>query len=703
MVDINIWSGPDYQGLLKFGMWETPERLEQRYQILLTELIEINPDVIFLQETSPVDHYCRRLARDLRMHEIHQVCIAGIKFFGIGPPLGFKEGNAILARKGLKLTKLDDWKLSGSPGIYSANLSYHVDETVSALLGRISIRGKPVYLVCMHLTAAPRDEQALLDSLRYQRDTGIITNYEFETLLERWNKGIQRREREMNKLLEQIDRLPSGIPLIVGGDFNATPQSAVVQNFISRGNFVDLPLTPDPDAVTWDAVNNTNTHYSQRKTDARGRERDQWYVFNAIAASLPRRLDYIFLNESFAGTDSISSRIIFDDPVDGVFASDHYGIQVDLVISKSLEGVPTLFGYLQTQRFSKSIFPLLYPASRGLGYSASVYLLSPFKMNESFDLTLDNSTGGERFYRFIFSIPDYKLRQRHRYNAALDLKVQYDRNNQNNYFGLGNDSSYSDKETFNRQNTEVSVGLSRSFNSYLVGQIGYRYKWIRMSDFDPEGLLDDYFEADSSTKQYSNLYGNFRYDTRNSFTNPTRGLLLQEEIEPITVFSAQPSEWAGNLKDSYTKYTVNAQLFRVLFYPTTVLALRLLGRHVSDGGKSSEVPLHLMLPLGGAHSLRGSAQDRFLGNTMALCNAEIRYPIYSSLGGVLAWDTGKVWMDLDDISFAQWSGNPVAGLRYTLPDIDMLFRLDLSNFMLRMDIGFGKEKTEFHFGFGQAF
>jgi endonuclease/exonuclease/phosphatase family metal-dependent hydrolase len=407
MIDINVWSGSDYQGLLEFTSWETPSQAEKRYQILLANLKEANPDVIFIQESTPVDRYTRRLAKDLNMDQIHQVCIAGIKIFGIGPPLGFKEGNAILARKGLELTKLDDWKLSGGPGIYGDNISFHYDETVSALLGRISIDGKPVYLICTHLYAGPRDETALEDSLKAMLDNGEVTRYRYEILYKRWQKGIDRREREMGILLDNIRKLPKDVPMILGGDLNAPPQTSVVYKFIRNGRFVNLPLEPNPEAVTWDAIGNNLTEKSQRYTDARNILKDEWYKFNAIAAKLPRRLDYIFLNDKFAGTDSIRSKIILDKPVNGIFASDHYGIQVDLDIAASLDGVPLLYGPPEIHKMSQSFLPVIYPYSSGFGYGATAYLLSAFKRNESFELTLTN-----QFHAGFQAPPTQEIRQR---------------------------------------------------------------------------------------------------------------------------------------------------------------------------------------------------------------------------------------------------------------------------------------------------
>ncbi len=699
IINLNVWSGSDYQGLLKFTPWESPSQMEKRYQVLLAEFKAAKPDVIFIQESSPVDRFTRRLARELNMDEIHQVCIAGIKVFGVGPPLGFKEGNAILARKGLELTKLDDWKLSGSPGIYSEHLSIHFDETVSALLGRINIDGKPVYLICTHLYAGPRDEVPLADSLKAMLDGGEITRYEYELLFKRWQKGIDRRERELGALLDCIHKLSTDIPMIFGGDLNAPPNSSVVQKFIADGRFVNLPLEPNQEAVTWDAINNTNTEYSQRKTDARNLVKDNWYVFNAIAAKLPRRLDYIFLNEKFAGTDSIRSTLMLDNPREDTFASDHYAVRVDLDISKSLEGVPMLYGRPELHKRSQSFLPVLYPINNGVGYGLTAYMLSAFRKNESFELTFDTTTQGDLTGNLTFSVPDFRLRQRRKYGIAFDAVTDYRKSKTSNYFGIGNGSFYGDKEQYERETLDLSFGASRSFSSYLSGQLGFRYRSVKLSAFKTDGVLDAMFSRDSSSRRYSNLYQSVYYDTRDRFSNPTRGVLLMEEIEPVTNYSSIFSDFLDRLQSCNIKYTLLAQSYMVLWYPTTVLALRMKAQHITG----TNIPLQSLIPLGGAITLRGSPQDRYLGSVMAVANAELRFPVYNWLGGVVAWDIGRVWDSLNEAGFPGWHANPALGIRIALPDIDMVIPLDLSNYLLRLDVGFGEESTEYFVGFGQAF
>ncbi len=61
---------------------------------------------------------------------------------------------------------------------------------------------------------------------------------------------------------------------------------------------------------------------------------------------------------------------------------------------------------------SFSPFPILmYDSDIGFGYGGRVKFVDYFKKKESLDLILFNSTKGERWYVFTFSIPDLEIRQ----------------------------------------------------------------------------------------------------------------------------------------------------------------------------------------------------------------------------------------------------------------------------------------------------
>jgi hemolysin activation/secretion protein len=84
--------------------------------------------------------------------------------------------------------------------------------------------------------------------------------------------------------------------------------------------------------------------------------------------------------------------------------------------------------------------------------------------------------------------------------------------------------------------------------------------------------------------------------------------------------------------------------------------------------------------------------DRFIDKGMAIVNAELRLPFWRRLGCVAGVDAGKVWADLRSVDLARWSVSPVLGLR-----------LRMQTFVVRLDVGFGKESTGVYVNFGHLF
>jgi outer membrane protein assembly factor BamA len=324
---------------------------------------------------------------------------------------------------------------------------------------------------------------------------------------------------------------------------------------------------------------------------------------------------------------------------------------------------------------------LMYDTDVGFGYGAKAFFLNYLGRDESFDLTLFQSTKGERWYRFVFSLPDFERRQGTAYPLALDLVVDYDKYIKNNFFGVGNMSSYSDKEYYTREPLDISMALSRGFTTTLVGQVGWRYKTVRNYNFSEESHLRNLPPAlNASRVSYASIFFSLRYDTRDSYINPSQGTVLQGEGEVV------PHSGLENV--TFTRLSVWAQHYTELLIPKTVLALRL----GMQGLMGSDLPVQVLLPIGGGSTLRGSPQDRYLDKVSAVANAEVRFPIIWRFGGVAGFDFGKVWGELKDFDLRRWAVNPVAGLRFYM-----------NTFVVRCDVGFGKETTGLYFNFGQVF
>jgi outer membrane protein assembly factor BamA len=261
------------------------------------------------------------------------------------------------------------------------------------------------------------------------------------------------------------------------------------------------------------------------------------------------------------------------------------------------------------------------------------------------------------------------------------LTIDYDKWIKNLFFGIGNESKFEDREYYTREPFDINMVLSRGFAATLVGQVGIRYKTVRNSNFQEDSRLFNTLPGiNRSRAAYASVFTNLRYDTRDSFINPSRGLVVQGEAE----FTLRTR--SSNVK--FSRISALFHYYSVLFYPKTVLALR-FGIQTLFG---EDLPAQVLLPLGGKKTLRGYPQDRFLGKTSAVFNAELRFPIFRRVGGVVGFDAGKVWNSLSEIDLSRWVTNPTLGLR-----------LYMNNFLVRFDIGFGKNSTGMYFNFGHIF
>lgn len=74
---------------------------------------------------------------------------------------------------------------------------------------------------------------------------------------------------------------------------------------------------------------------------------------------------------------------------------------------------------------SLSVFPILmYDTDIGVGYGAKSKFVDYLSKKESFDFIVFNSSKGERWYVFTFSIPDIEIRQGKRYRISFDLRAE---------------------------------------------------------------------------------------------------------------------------------------------------------------------------------------------------------------------------------------------------------------------------------------
>lgn len=675
VISANIWTGLDYKGTMRMGEYETAERRKARLSLLIKELRLQKPDVVFLQEVNYIAETARLIADSLGYDEIHFASNPGIKIASFGVPSNLMEGQVILAKKEYDLVMWNAVKLSGPFGIFSDNFSIQAEEAIFALIGRIIIDGSPFYLADVHLCYSP-------DSIYLKKLTETAaannTKPEFSSAFKEADERAERRHSEFGNLKNYLSELDQKYPVIISGDFNTPPEDNDMKEFINDLSLTDTYNPNGELSATWDPANNENVAWSSNISG----DADEYDKLCGLYDGAAKRIDYILLSSRFNKEDVLDYKII-EGKNNSLHFSDHYAVCADISLKTASE---------KTEKISYSFQPLsdseieplplaAYDSDLGFGYGVKVFFLNQLKMSESFDLTAFNTTKGERWYRFAYSMPDLEKRQGKIYPLAVDLVADYDKYIKNNYFRRTTGTDGKIYETYTKEPLEFSLTLSRGFRTDLVGQAGLRFRKIWSYNFENGGeihLLPD--NENNTSITFHSLFLNLRYDTRNSFRNPDRGVVLQGEGE------FAPSSAAANI--SFSRYAGLFQFYTIAFYPKTVFALRFMMQSLSGG----TIPLQVLLSLGGNNTLRGFQQDRYLGRAAILTNAELRCPVYKRLTGILGADAGRAFSEFRLMGISDWKISPVAGLR-----------LNMDNFIVRLDAGFAPDNMGLYFNFGHLF
>ena len=324
VVDINVWSGLDYTGYLTMGEYETPEVRVKRYRALVAQLKELDPDIIGVHEANRLPGYIRRLADDLDYDAVFHVGIGGLRAGPIGLPWNLREGDAILAKRDLNLTPAGRLQLSG--GHVGSFFTCHFEDATQVVAARIEVEKTSVFLFSTHWHAS------VLDTPGMSAKAETLANHagEMEAAMEEVRKGKQWRMDEARKTLAFIGSVAGSTPVILMGDFNATEETKEIRTLLDHG-LVDTfrQANPDKMGATWDARTNRNIihHYLKPGMPTSGGLVEK---LNWIQEGLPKRIDYIFTGPekvlNAKGISVRSSRVVLNRIVDGVHASDHFGV-----------------------------------------------------------------------------------------------------------------------------------------------------------------------------------------------------------------------------------------------------------------------------------------------------------------------------------------------------------------------------------------
>ncbi len=336
IISLNVWFGLDGRGYLRVGEHESQQQRGKRYEGLLDGLRSYDPDVLFIQEANPLPSYARRLARDLGMREIHAVSNGGIRLGAIGVPTNLRMGTAILAKPELGLKKVGTYRTSGA-GVVSNLLCFHLSEVRILLAGVVYPDDEPLYLFCLHAHASAPDTDEYRDRLNTILDAEGVEPDKRRHYIDSLASDVGRIEQDVLEGIPYIEGLTrGGKPFVVAGDFNAFPPVfPFMSEFVERLHLLDSYAAANPGRAgcTWDPSRNPNTKHDGALTWTGGEIKAPLDRLEAeYAGAVPQRIDYIFLSSQFAPEDVLSSKLVFTEPYEGVYVSDHFGVMTEVAL-----------------------------------------------------------------------------------------------------------------------------------------------------------------------------------------------------------------------------------------------------------------------------------------------------------------------------------------------------------------------------------
>jgi hypothetical protein len=333
ILDINVWSGLDYKGYFRMGEYETPALREKRYSALVSQIRQLDPDIIGIHEANKLPDYAERLARETGYEVFYHVGIGGIRLGSIGLPWNLREGDAILAKKYLNPQSAGRRQLSGG---YVGNwASFHFSDATQVIAIRITFQDRPVFVFATHWHASLSDSPDILAKAKAMNDAGEMTGDEYAKVVTKIERGVAWRLSESKKTVDFIRKTAGNQIFILVGDFNAAADSREMANLLQSG-MVDVYRIANPDSsgFTWDPRTNLNYKAYYMKGPDANEDSDAYEKLQDFAGEIPKRIDHIIIGPAFLmdseGISIKSSKVVMRQIINGVHASDHYGVYAEI-------------------------------------------------------------------------------------------------------------------------------------------------------------------------------------------------------------------------------------------------------------------------------------------------------------------------------------------------------------------------------------
>ena len=240
---------------------------------------------------------------------------------------------------------------------------------------------------------------------------------------------------------------------------------------------------------------------------------------------------------------------------------------------------------------------------------------------------------------------------------TLNAAIEYELNQDLDYYGLGNDTRPRDQRVIQRRGVDAFASLEvferGAHDSYGLVEVGYRRSGLgpgTEANTEPAGQEGDMVEVTPDfgrTANYGRVSLILRHDSRDTLARTQRGIMAEISGRLVTGLDGEGFS-AVSARGEITGFIPVLPLYRVL-----VMRFGLQGVTAPTSG--TEIPLEEYVVLGRKTGVRGYPDYRFRDELGWWGGVEYRYPIYRYedspfvLSPSLFADIGRVGGTLSDL------------------------------------------------------
>jgi outer membrane protein insertion porin family len=266
-------------------------------------------------------------------------------------------------------------------------------------------------------------------------------------------------------------------------------------------------------------------------------------------------------------------------------------------------------------------------------------------------------------------------------------------------FGLYSERREEFNQDFGTRSLGSSLGFSRKWFRHITTGLNFRFERREQFITDPTGDTA-YFEDEDMFKPRSILVTtpSIRYDTRDSFIRPRKGILSS--------LSVDVSKGIRNSLDDLFKYRYDLRLYTT---PIDRLTFAWLGRagYIDPFGPAERIPDDQLFYLGGTSDVRGFRENMLRidpigspvgGRSMVAGSVEARIDLGHNVEFTLFYDVGYVGSTYAESVSDDTRSSVGVGLRYITPvgPIGFLYGI-------KLEPEEGESPGRLHFSIGYTF